>query len=85
MTTPIWEWKSPMTRTEAFTQLTTQGMGADKAFTILALIAADSTPNSPIDHLHMADIRELAQAYVEHTGMEAEFAWLGAGVAKGER
>lgn len=79
MTTPTWEWIPPKSRTEAFEELTAQGMNADKAFTILALIAADSTPNSPIDHLHMADIRELARAYVEHTGMEAEFAWLGKG------
>lgn len=84
MTTPIWEWIPPKTRTQAFTELVADGMNADKAFTILALIAADS-PTSPIDALHMAEIRELARAYVKHTGMEAEFAWIGKGVAKGER
>jgi hypothetical protein len=71
-----YEWNPPMTRTEAFADLVDGGMSADKAFTILALIAADS-PTSPIDASHMADIRELAEAYVKHAGMEAEFAWLG--------
>jgi len=78
MTTPIWEWKSPMTRTEAFAELIAGGMAADKAFTILALIVANSS-ESEIDALHMRDMRELARAYVKHTGMEAEFTWLGKG------
>lgn len=77
-----YEGNPPQTRTEAFTQLTAQGMDADKAFTILALIVADST-ESIVDAKHMRDIRELAQAYVKLTGLEAEFAWLGK--TKGER
>lgn len=77
-TTPIWEYVSPQTRTEAFAELVAGGMNADKAFTILALIVAD-TSESSIDAMHMRDLRELARAYVAHTGMEAEFAWIGKG------
>lgn len=61
---------NPMSRTEAFSDLTSKGMSPDTAFIVLTLIAADTTPGA-VDAQHMADVRELALAYVRHTGQES--------------
>lgn len=80
-----YEWNPEKTRTEAFEDLVGNGFDADKAFTILALIVAN-TSESTIDALHMRDIRELSRAYAVHTGMESEFVRLGkVVVTEGER
>lgn len=61
---------NPMTKAQSFAKLTSDGMDADRAFVVLAIVAAN-TPSSPFDAALMAEIRELALAYVEHTGQES--------------
>lgn len=69
---------NPQTKAESFAQLTSQGMDADRAFVILAFVSANTAPGLR-DDAHMADIRELAQAYAAFTGQES-LIWTQAGI-----
>lgn len=58
------------TKAESFAKLTADGMDANRAFVVLAIVTANSSP-SVLDGAHMAEIRELVSVYAEHTGQEA--------------
>jgi len=61
---------NPQSKAESFAQLTSQGMDADRAFVVLAIVAANTAP-SMLDGEHMAEIRELVGVYAEYTGQES--------------
>lgn len=58
---------NPQTKAESFAQLTSQGMDADRAFVVLAIVTANTAPSS-LDPQHMAEIRALSRVYAEFTG-----------------
>ena len=66
MTAPF----TPPSKAESFAQLTSQGMDADRAFVVLTLVTANTSP-SALDGKHMAEIRELARVYAAYTGQES--------------
>lgn len=61
---------NPQSKAESFAQLIAQGMDADRAFVVLAIVTANTSP-SALDGKHMAEIRELAGVYAEYTGQES--------------
>lgn len=61
---------NPQSKAESFAQLIAQGMDADRAFVVLAVVTAN-TQASVLDAQHMAEIRELARVYAEYTGQES--------------
>jgi len=61
---------NPQSKAESFAQLTSQGMDADRAFVVLAIVTANTAP-SMLDGEHMAEIRELARVYAAFTGQES--------------
>lgn len=61
---------NPQSKTQAFAQLTSEGMAPDAAFVALAIVVANTAP-SALDPQHMAEIRELVAEYARHTGQES--------------
>lgn len=61
---------SPPSIAESFAKLTTEGMDADRAFIVLAIVAAQNSP-STLDGEHMAKIRELVAVYNEYNEKRA--------------
>lgn len=61
---------NPQSKAESFAQLTAEGMDADRAFVVLAIVSANTAP-SDLDPQHMAEIRELARVYAGFTGQES--------------
>lgn len=61
---------NPQSKAESFAQLTSQGMDADRAFVVLTIVSANTSP-SALDGKHMAEIRELVGVYAAYTGQEA--------------
>lgn len=61
---------NPQTRAQSFTQLTSEGMDADRAFVLLTIITANSSA-SILDGEHMAEIRGLVAGYAAFTGQES--------------
>lgn len=57
---------NPPSVTESFAKLTSEGgLDADRAFVVLAIVAAQNSP-STLDGEHMAKIRELVAVYTEY-------------------
>lgn len=62
---------NPPTVTESFVKLTSSGiLGADRAFIVLATVAANNSP-STLDGEHMAKIRELVAVYTGYVNGSA--------------
>lgn len=61
---------NPQPKAESFAQLTSEGMDADRAFVVLTIVSANTSP-SALDGKHMAEIRELAGVYATYTGQES--------------
>lgn len=61
---------NPQSKAESFAQLTSQGMDADRAFVVLAIVSSNTAPGA-LDGEHMREIRELTRVYAEYTGQES--------------
>lgn len=61
---------NPPSVAESFAKLTSEGMNADRAFVVLAIVAAQNSP-STLDGEHMCKVRELVDVYNEYNEKRA--------------